>query len=110
MIGLARFALKGDSVTQKEIWRAEKVSVDTNAVGIPARVGTNVLVITGTYFYFGRLITANCDFIEIADPHIVYETGDWSSPKFADAQRIGKQPLLIQVDHIESVHTTEKVV
>lgn len=96
--------------TQKEVWTAQKQTVDTATVGIPARVGQNVLVITGTYFYFGRLVTANCDFIEIADPYIVYETGEWSATKFKDAQRVSKNTLLISVGHIESIHVTEKVV
>lgn len=91
----------------KEMFVAQRVSVPENSFGLPTLVGKMVLVFTTTYIYFGRLLAVNGEFVEIGEPHIVYETGPFTAKTFTDAQKVS-ETLFLSIGHIESAFATEK--
>lgn len=61
---------------------------DKSEVGLEAMLGEQVLLMCGNYFYAGKLTGVNADHVELTDASIVYETGEWSSKGYKDAQRL----------------------
>lgn len=70
--------------------------------GFTACLGETVLLLCANYFYYGRLVGVNEDHVELADASLVYETGEWSADKFADAQVLPMDPLRVQIASIEA--------
>jgi len=79
-----------------------KEVIEVENQGLVSLLGKMVLVICNNYFYFGKLSGVNDDCIEIEDPYKVFETGEYSSPKFKDAQKLPVRTWLIMKAHIES--------
>ncbi len=76
--------------------------------GLIALLGKKVLIFCVNYIYTGTLAGVNASCILLEDPAIVYETGEWTSTKFADAQKLPFQHY-IQIPAIESYCETNKV-
>jgi hypothetical protein len=66
-------------------------------------VGQEVLIMCFNYFYHGVLANFNEKWITLADPKIVYKTGEWGKGKFEDEQSLGVKFWHINRDAIESL-------
>jgi hypothetical protein len=79
----------------KRIIESEEVS------GFDAMLGENVTLFCLNYIYAGKLVGANETHLELADAHIVYETGALDSDKWKDAQPL-PHDWRVQIAAIES--------
>ena len=80
----------------------KKIIETTDAAGLDALLGENVLLICAAYFYTGRLSGVNETFVELENPSIVYETGAWSEKGYRDAQKLHVNKFYVQRAAIES--------
>lgn len=94
------------SIGTKSVVVAQRIEKPASEVGYAALVGQKVLIVTTTYIYYGTLETVNCDTLTLSNPHLVYETGNFSSKKFTDAQSLCASTWTISIGHIESAGTT----
>ncbi len=79
------------------------VEVSPDESGLLAAIGENVLFLCANYFYYGRLVGVNDGHVELSDPHIVYDTGDWTNaPNWSDAQKLPVETLNVQIGFVES--------
>ena len=60
--------------------------IETDDGGFAAMLGEKVTLFCGVYIYTGKLVGVNADHLELANPHLVYETGELSSGSWSDAQ------------------------
>ncbi len=67
-----------------------------------ALMGERVLLMCANYFYTGILIGVNDSFVELEDPAIVYETGQWSNKEFKDEQPLHCKTFYVQTRAIEA--------
>ncbi len=79
-----------------------KEAVEVSEEGLEALLGEKVTLFCANYIYAGKLIGVNEKCVKLADPFIVYETGDFSEKEFKDAQSLGKKPWYVQCAAIES--------
>ncbi len=70
--------------------------------GLVGLLGENVLLMCANYFYHGKLVGVNDTSVQLEDAGIVYETGAWTSDKFADKQKIGPKYWYVTTLSIES--------
>ena len=70
--------------------------------GLESLMGQRVTLLCGNYFYTGELIGVNEEDVVLKNPKIVYETGLWDEPEWADAQSLPTQELFVRVAFIES--------
>ena len=70
--------------------------------GFQKLMGEKVTLMCNAYFYTGKLIGVNTDCVLLQDPAIIYETGEWSSKDWSDAQKLPTDALYVQIGHIES--------
>ena len=56
--------------------------------GFEPLMGEKVTLLCMNYFYTGKLVGVNTDSVELEDPAIVYETGDWKAKEYADVQAL----------------------
>jgi hypothetical protein len=75
---------------------------ETEDDGFTALMGEQVTLLCMNYFYTGKLIGVNKEFVELADPAIVYETGEWKSNSYKDEQKLGCAALRVRVAAIEA--------
>ena len=78
-----------------------KKIVEVNDEGLEGLMGETVTLFCMNYFYTGKLIGVNDSCVLLEDPKIVYETGEWSSKDWKDAQAL-PAPLYVQIHSIES--------
>jgi len=97
-------------VSMKKVTVAQEIEVSENEFGVRTYVGNYVLVFTTTYIYYGFLKACNCDFIQIDNPYIVYETNTFSEINFKDAQKVSSNSLLLNIGHIETIFVTSQKV
>lgn len=69
--------------------------------GLATLLGQKVLLMCANYFYTGTLIRVNETCVKLKDPSLIYETGDWGSSGYADAQRLPND-IYVQIGAIES--------
>lgn len=74
----------------------------TDACGLEALLGEKVLLMCSAYFYTGVLSGVNETFVELTDPAIVYETGEWGAKVYQNVQSLCQKTWYIQRDAIES--------
>lgn len=89
-----------------------KILVETKDVekeGFDALLGKNVEIFCGIYIYAGKLVGVNATCIKLANPHIVYETGNFLDKKYKDAQHMGKEFHYIQTSFVESFGESHKL-
>ena len=75
--------------------------VETTDGGFEALLGAKVVVFCGVYIYTGVLSGVNDDHIELAEPRLVYETGELASGPWKDAQSL-PAPWRVMRQGIES--------
>ena len=74
---------------------------DIEGEGLEGLLGQRVTLMCVNYFYTGKLIGVNDTCVKLTDASIVYETGEWSSKDWFDAQALPND-LYVQVNAIES--------
>ena len=75
---------------------------ETDDDGFSPLLGEVVTLLCANYFYTGKLVGANSEFVELEDPAIVYETGEWSAKTWKDAQVLGCKMLRVRTAAIEA--------
>jgi hypothetical protein len=80
----------------------KRIIEDTDTNGLDALVGEVVLLLCANYFYTGKLTGVSDTFVELTDTSIVYETGEWSSKGYKDAQKLHVNVWFVQRAFIES--------
>lgn len=78
-----------------------KKIVEVNDEGLEGLMGETVTLFCMNYFYTGRLVGVNETCVKLDSPKIVYETGDWSSKDWGDAQKLPGS-IYVQASSIES--------
>ena len=78
-----------------------KKIVEVSDEGFEGLLGEKVTLFCMNYFYTGKLVGVNNTCVKLEDPQIVYETGDWSSKGWQDAQSLPGD-LYVQCAAIES--------
>ncbi len=68
--------------------------------GLESLLGEQVILFCMNYNYAGKLVGVNEKFCLLDGGAIVYETGEFSAPKWKDAQQVG-QPLYVMLDKVE---------
>ncbi len=80
----------------------KKIVEVTDAVGLDALLGENVLLLCNSYFYWGRLTGVNQTQVELTNAHIVYETGGWSDKELKDKQKLPAETVYVKIAAIEA--------
>ena len=78
-----------------------KKIVEVSDEGLEGLLGEVVTLFCVNYFYTGKLVGVNDTCVKLEDPSIIYETGEWSSSGWQDAQKLPND-IYIQVAAIES--------
>lgn len=81
----------------KKLVKVEEVTGE----GLVGLMGENVTLFCLNYIYTGKLVGVNDTFVKLEKAAIVYETGEFSDPKFKDAQAL-PHDWYIQLSAIES--------
>ena len=79
-----------------------KKFIEVSDEGLEGLMGETVTLLCMNYFYAGKLTGVNDAFVQLQDPQIVYDTGDWSNKKWADAQTLPTEYLYVNTSSIES--------
>ena len=69
--------------------------------GLLSLLGENVTFLCMNYFYTGKLVGVNETCVKLEDPKIVYETGEWSTKSWKDAQSLPGD-IYVQIAAIEA--------
>jgi hypothetical protein len=77
-------------------------TTEVEGAGLLALMGERVLLMCTNYFYTGKLTGVNTDFVELEDPAIVYETGQWSNKNYTDEQRLHAKVFYVRTPAIEA--------
>ena len=80
----------------------KRLITETEDDGFSPLMGEKVTLLCANYFYTGKLVGVNEAFVELEDPAIVYETGDWKAATYADVQALGCKTLRVSVAAIEA--------
>ena len=83
--------------------------VEVQDEGMLSLIGENVEIFCGIYIYAGKLVGVNDKCVKLENPHIVYETGEFTAKKYKDAQHMGKEVHYITTNFIESFGITKKL-
>lgn len=75
---------------------------EVSGEGLESLLGERVMLLCLNYIYSGTLEGVNTDCVLLTDASIVYETGEWSSKQWKDAQRLPCEKLYVQRGAIES--------
>ncbi|MDE1766537.1 MAG: hypothetical protein KGI27_09765 [Thaumarchaeota archaeon] len=70
--------------------------------GLQSLLGEKVILLCNNYFYAGTLTGVNETCVQLTDPEIVYETGEWTAKKWANAQAFPAKELYVQTAMIEA--------
>jgi hypothetical protein len=76
--------------------------------GLITLLGKNVCLMCLNYFYFGKLVGVNSTCVKLENPEIIYETGEWKSASWKDAQKLPTKYNFVKVDAIESFFEVDK--
>jgi hypothetical protein len=76
--------------------------VEVEGEGLEALLGKKVTLLCANYFYFGALTGVNETCVQLTNPSIIYETGEWSSKSYKDKQSLPCKELYVQCSAIES--------
>ena len=89
-----------------------KVFVETKEVaeeGLVALLGQNVEIFCGVYIYAGKLVGVNQTCVKLANPHLVFETGEFKAKTYKDAQAMGREFHYVSTTAIESFGISTKL-
>ena len=76
--------------------------------GLITLLGKNICLLCMNYFYYGKLTGVNSTCVELSNPNIVYETGEWSNKTWKDAQKLPAKSCFVNLEAIESFFEVEK--
>ncbi len=79
-----------------------KIMIEEKNEGLEALAGKVVTLFCLNYFYTGKLVGINDTQVKLADPSIVYETGEWTSKDWARAEKLPTDALYVRLSAIES--------
>jgi len=82
-------------------------TVEVEGEGLESLLGEKVMLFCLNYIYTGLLKGVNKSCVLLEEAAIVYETGEFSSKKFKDAQSL-PFPIYVQTNAIESFGKTDK--
>jgi len=85
---------------QKVVIQNETIEEQENE-GLIALLGKQVTFFCAIYIYTGKLIGINKTCVKLENPKIVYETGDFATKTWKDAQALPNE-IYLQVAMIES--------
>lgn len=88
--------------TEKKMVEIEVPVITEEEGGLVLLLGKKVLLICDSYFYYGQLTGVNDTNVELSNPSIVYETGEWSSKNWKDSQKLPSSKLNVSISKIES--------
>jgi hypothetical protein len=80
----------------------KRLITETEDDGFSPLMGEVVTLLCANYFYTGKLVGVNAECVELEDPAIVYETGDWKAAGYADVQALGCKTLRVRTAAIEA--------
>ena len=83
--------------------------VEVEGEGFVSLLDTNIEIYTIDYIYAGKLVGVNDTCVKLEDPHIVYETGEFSAKKYKDCQSMCKPEHYIQISAIISFGETTRI-
>ena len=79
----------------------------TNNAELENLIGKNVMIFCMSYIYTGKLVASNDRHILLENPAIVYETGEFTSKTFKDAQALPFNHFICR-SSVESFGETNK--
>jgi hypothetical protein len=91
-----------------EVVTEEVSTVVETEGGAVTMLGENVYIACTSYAYTGVLSGVNSTFVELSNPHIVYETGAWSNSNWKDAQKLPTDKLVIYQAQIEMMFVVKR--
>ena len=77
-------------------------TTEVEGAGLVSLMGEKVLLMCANYFYTGKLTGVNDEFVELEDPAIVYETGDWSAKGYTSEQSLHTKTFYVRIPAIEA--------
>jgi hypothetical protein len=77
-------------------------TTEVEGAGLVALMGERVLLMCANYFYTGVLTGVNDEFVELENPAVVYETGQWNASKFANEEHLHAKVWYVRTSAIES--------
>jgi hypothetical protein len=77
--------------------------VEVETEGHVALLGKTVVVMTNVYFYTGTLEGVNDRNLKLGNPSIIYETGEWTSKKFKDVQKLPTDAIYLEYSNMLGV-------
>lgn len=80
----------------------KKIIESTDPEGLDALLGERVTLLCLNYFYTGTLAGVNETCVLLTSPSIVYETGDWKTKTWANAEALPTDKLYVQRSAIEA--------
>ena len=78
-----------------------KKIVEDKDDGLVSLLGETVTFLCMNYFYTGKLVGVNETCVKLENPKIVYETGEWSTKSWKDAQALPGD-IYVQITSIEA--------
>jgi hypothetical protein len=100
--------------TPKKVEKVVEVVVEETSTvvevtgGAETLLGQTVYLACTSYAYTGLLTGVNDKFVEVENPHIVYETGPWSGKDWKDAQKLPTDRLVVYQAQIESMFAVKR--
>jgi hypothetical protein len=85
---------------EKNVKQLVKVE-EVEAEGLIGLMGQVVTLFCGVYIYTGKLVGVNDSFVKLDQPKIVYETGEFTTKTWKDAQALPNS-WYVQTAAIES--------
>lgn len=76
--------------------------IEVKEDGLESLMGEKVILFCANYFYAGKLEGVSRTLVKLIDPAIVYETGDFSSKTWKDAQSMHVPELYVRLAMVES--------
>ena len=76
--------------------------------GLEVLMGQTVTLWCGVYIYTGKLVGVNNTCVKLENAMIVYETGEFTTKKWKDAQPLGVDCWYVQTQAIESFGVMNK--
>ena len=70
--------------------------------GLLGLMGETITCLCVNYFYTGKLTGLYNNYIELSEPSIVYQTGNWSDKGWEDAQKLPCDTIYVMKSAIES--------
>ncbi len=82
----------------KKLVKVEEVEGE----GLMALMGQRITLMCMNYFYTGELVGVNETCVMLKNPSVVYETGAYTEPEWADAQKLPSDEYYVMINSIES--------